>query len=246
MLSGPSGHWILHKSVDSFFAALLGADTSLRCESEQAGVYCIVPRWRHSNIVLDSTLCWLQKGQVQSNFRLCKAEIRRRCTWKNLVRRPRRRAEGQSMQSVAQWLSTHIVCRSRSSEPIALALQEVRSLISKAYPENQRHFFTVPVDNKSEFEELLRPSFDFCSTLLLFQACSLCHRMWRREERWEKLHEAIRTAAHRWRWGNCGWQVHRQPWETQMDQVTIWLQFPDLDMQRLEINPHRIVLSYCA
>lgn len=195
MLSGPSGHWILHKCVDSFFAALLGADTSLRCESEQAGGYCIVPRWRHSNIVLDSTLCWLQKGQVQSNFRLCKAEIRRRCTWKNLVRRPRRRAEGQSMQSVAQWLSTHIVCRSRSSEPIALALQEVRSLISKAYPENQRHFFTVPVDNKSEFEELLRPSFDFCSTLLLFQACSLCHRMWRREERWEKLHEAIRTAA---------------------------------------------------
>lgn len=44
--------------------------------------------------------------------------------------------------------------------------KEVRSLISKAYPEHQRDFFTVPVDNKSEFQE-----------------------------RWEKLHEAIRAAA---------------------------------------------------
>ena len=167
----------LHKCVDSFFAALLGADTSLRCESEQARGYCIVPRWRHSNIVLDSTLFWLQKGQVQSNFRLCKAEIRRRCTRKNLVRRPWRRAEGQSMHVHAQYRTVTPVHLS-SGQDLLCPLQEVRSLISKAYPENQRHFFTVPVDNKSEFEELLRPSFDkFCSTLLLLQACSLCHIM---------------------------------------------------------------------
>lgn len=44
--------------------------------------------------------------------------------------------------------------------------KEIRSLISKAYPEHRRHFFTIPVDNKSEFED-----------------------------RWEKLNEAIRDAA---------------------------------------------------
>eukprot|EP00933_Yihiella_yeosuensis_P030827 TRINITY_DN24399_c0_g1_i1.p1 TRINITY_DN24399_c0_g1~~TRINITY_DN24399_c0_g1_i1.p1 ORF type:complete len:339 (-),score=60.02 TRINITY_DN24399_c0_g1_i1:86-1102(-) len=44
--------------------------------------------------------------------------------------------------------------------------QQMRSLISNAYPQERRQFFTVPPDNKKDFEE-----------------------------RWEKLNEAIREAA---------------------------------------------------
>ena len=245
MLSGPSGHWILHKCVDSFFAALLGADTSLRCESEQAGGYCIVPRWRHSNIVLDSTLCWLQKGQVQSNFRLCKAEIRRRCTWKNLVRRPWRRAEGQSMQSVAQWLTYSLQvkifwahCTGTAGSPLphqqSLPWKSETLLYCAGWQQ-------VWIRGALETQLWLLLHVAPVSSLFL-----VSQNVKTRGEVGEVAWSHSNSSPYRWRWGNCGWQVHRQPWETQMGQVTIWLQFPDLDMQRLEINPHRIVLSYCA
>ena len=77
--------------------------------------------------------------------------------------------------------------------------QEVRSLISKAYPEHQRHFFSVPVDNKSEFEELVwgltvqaaSSSWMLLALCLSFN-CSISGPL---EEKWEKLHECVRAAA---------------------------------------------------